>query len=540
VNASGLLTHWAAERPEAPAIIEGPGPRSLTFRALDIGASSIAGQLRRRGMGPGDVVLVLIPMSANLYIVLAALLRLGAVAMFPDPASDVDEIDRSCRISPPAAFIGSPKAHVLRLLSRSVRLIPLKFSTRGLVPGAVTLRAERPEASSMPSTPGGEDTPALITFTSGSTGTPKAALRTHGFLLAQQRVLAETLELTPGDVDLATLPIFVLANLAAGVTSIIPDANLRRPGAIDPGPVLAQIRRFRPNRASGSPAFFERLVEGARTASCTLDSFGRVYTGGAPVFPGLLDRIAGVAPLARVTAVYGSTEAEPIAHVERSQIRTADRDAMIRGRGLLAGAASPSVRLAILPDRWGHALPAMTAGEFAASCLPAEGRGEIVVSGAHVLKHYLHGAGEEETKFRVGGEIWHRTGDAGWLDAEQRLWLLGRCAARLTDSRGELYPFSVECAAVETLGVRRAAALAWRGRRTLVLELSGNLPRPDLSQLAGPLEWAGLDEIRFVPRIPVDRRHNAKVDYGALERLLDANQGNASPRTATTTPTSTR
>ena len=162
------------------------------------------------------------------------------------------------------------------------------------------------------------------------------------------------------------------------------------------------------------------------------------------------------------------------------------------------------------------------------------------MSRAHVLKHYLHGAGEEETKFRVGGEIWHRTGDAGWLDAEQRLWLLGRCAARLTDSRGELYPFSVECAAVETLGVRRAAALAWRGRRTLVLELSGNLPRPDLSQLAGPLEWAGLDEIRFVPRIPVDRRHNAKVDYGALERLLDANQGNASPRTATTTPTSTR
>ena len=37
-----------------------------------------------------------------------------------------------------------------------------------------------------------------------------------------------------------------------------------------------------------------------------------------------------------------------------------------------------------------------------------------------------------------------------------------------------------------------------------------------------PLAWAGLDEIRFVRRIPVDRRHNAKVDYVALARLVDA------------------
>ena len=177
----------------------------------------------------------------------------------------------------------------------------------------------------MPSTPAAAATPALITFTSGSTGTPKAALRTHGFLLAQQRVLAETLELTPGDIDLATLPIFVLANLAAGVTSITPNANLRRPGAIDPGPVLAQIRRFRPNRASGSPAFFERLADGARTANCSLDSFERIYTGGAPVFPGLLDRIAGVSAARtgdRGIRLHGGG---PIAHVERSQIRAHGR-----------------------------------------------------------------------------------------------------------------------------------------------------------------------------------------------------------------------
>lgn len=524
MNVASLLVEQAAERPDAPAIIDGTGATTLTFRSLDDSASNIARQLRIQGIAAGDEVLVLVTMSANLYIVLSALLRLGAVAMFPDPSSGIEQIERCCAIAPPAAFIGVPKAHVLRLFSRGVRQIPLKFSTGGLVPGAVRLRPARDHGLPVAPVPCGADVPALITFTSGSTGVPKAAVRTHGFLLAQERALAETLELKGGDVDLATLPIFVLANLARGVTTIIPAASLRRPGAIDAGPILKQIRSLKPTRTSGSPAFFERLVEESQARRYTLDSFERIYTGGAPVFPGLLDRIARVAPRARVTAVYGSTEVEPIAHIERSEISDADRDAMIRGRGLLTGRAIQSLRVAVIPDKWGEPLAPMTAGEFEAKCLAPEEAGEIVVSGPHVLKQYLHGYGEEETKFRVDNEIWHRTGDAGWLDAQQRLWLLGRCSARVTDARGEFYPFSVECAAIETLGVRRAAAVAVRGQRVLVLEARDDRPRPDVSLLAEPLRWAQLDEVRFVPKIPVDRRHNAKIDYPSLAKLLASDQ----------------
>lgn len=60
--------------------------------------------------------------------------------------------------------------------------------------------------------------------------------------------------------------------------------------------------------------------------------------------------------------------------------------------------------------------------------------GEIVVTGQHVLKGYLDGRGDDETKFRVEEEIWHRTGDSGYLDEQGRLWLwnlseLGSCAS---------------------------------------------------------------------------------------------------------------
>jgi hypothetical protein len=34
------------------------------------------------------------------------------------------------------------------------------------------------------------------------------------------------------------------------------------------------------------------------------------------------------------------------------------------------------------------------------------------------------------------------------------------------------------------------------------------------------LAWAKLADVQVVKRVPVDRRHNAKVDYPALRRLL--------------------
>src|SRR5262249_4573411 len=148
----------------------------------------------------------------------------------------------------------------LRLFSPAVRRIPVKFVVGWWLPGAVPWsRADRlpPREEIHPCPP---ETPALLTFTSGSTGQPKAAVRTHGFLLAQHRVLEKSLRLAPGEIDLTTMPIVLLANLASGVTSLIPDADLRFPGAINPAPVIGQVQAHGPVSSVASPAFFECLV----------------------------------------------------------------------------------------------------------------------------------------------------------------------------------------------------------------------------------------------------------------------------------------
>jgi acyl-CoA synthetase (AMP-forming)/AMP-acid ligase II len=522
MNIAEVLQARARERGEAAAIVE--PRRQITFAALEVLAARIAADLVAAGLRPGDRALVVCPMSIALYAVLVGLWRMGGVAVIVDPSAGDDHIAACCRRTPPHAFIAVRRAHLLRLVSPAVRAVPIAIALDGWAPGARTIVVDaEPTVGSGSGTiaPADAETPALITFTSGSTGVPKAAVRSHGFLLAQHRVLADDLRLQPGQRDLATLPIFVLANLASGVTSVIPDADLRQPGAIAPAPVLRQIEAAGVTRVAASPALLDRLARHANALSSYVSPLAEIYTGGAPVFPPGLRRLHAMAPQARLVAVYGSTEAEPIATVEWSEIGEVEWRAMEAGAGLLAGRPVHAIELKIIPDRWGEPLGPFAPQAFDGLARGPSQPGEIVVTGAHVLSGYLGGIGNTETKIVVGERAWHRTGDAGYLDARGRLWLLGRCSARMTDGADALYPFAVECAALTVDGVERTALVEHGARRLLVVELARGAASTTADALGERLAFARLDQVVIVTSIPLDRRHNAKVDYPALRRLLD-------------------
>jgi acyl-CoA synthetase (AMP-forming)/AMP-acid ligase II len=521
MNLVDLLRKQARERPDVPALIEEDRKRrSCTFADLERRAARGAARLREQDIGTGDVVLVLQPMSIELYVIVTALFRIGAVAMVPDPSADRAHIADCCERVEPSALVGPPHAHLLRLLSRPVQRIRHAFVT-GRWPLPFTTRwpdqdVESEEPVAVAECDG--ETPALLTFTSGSTGAPKGAVRTHGLLRAQYEALRDNLDLHPGQVDLATLPVFVLANLAAGMTTVLADADLKAPAQIDPGPVVEQIQAEQPTRTTASPAFFERLLD---AGDAVLDQFDRLYTGGAPVFPDLLDRMRAAAPSAELVAVYGSTEAEPIAHVAEDEIQPADHEQMVTGGGLLAGRPVDAVELRILPDRWGTPIDPLSRAELEEKALPPNAPGEIMVTGPHVVPGYLDGRGDAQNKFEVDGTRWHRTGDAGRLDAEGRLWLLGRCDATVRDDRGTLHPFAVECGARLHDDVRHAALAQWEGQRVLAVSPISLEQGVDREGLRAQLAGAVLDAVVVLSAIPMDRRHNAKVDYATLADRLD-------------------
>src|SRR5215469_8366348 len=223
MNIAQLLQDQALAQTGAPAIIDHfrGKERVTSFGELQQQVTRAAALLKQAGLRSGDQVLVFQPMSLELYVALIALFRLGLVAMFLDPSAGREHIEQCCTLIPPQALIASPKACLLRLLVPALRRIPRTFVTGAHLPGAIawsSAQALEPHEDIYPAEP---ETSALLTFTSGSTGQPKAVLRTHGFLLAQHRVLEKASAWQSGEMSLTTMPIFVLANLAAGVTSLI-------------------------------------------------------------------------------------------------------------------------------------------------------------------------------------------------------------------------------------------------------------------------------------------------------------------------------
>lgn len=479
-------------RDRRPAIVEANG-RSISFEALAESAGQIGGFLHSR-LGVGGRVLLLQPMGIDLYRLVSGLFASGSTGVIVDPAMGFKLAREAVRRVGVQGMAGPPLTHVLRFLSPSLwRGLALSGSW---VPGAVAYDSAR--GGQLPqSFPG--DTPALITFTTGSTGRPKAMARSHDFLACQHAVLSAHRGLRPDDVDLATLPVFALSSLASGATVILPDANLRRPGSVQPSRVLPQMRARGITTVSASPAFLEPLADTLIHAGDTFGGLRSCFTGGARVSSALASKLVRAFPNARVEVVYGSTEAEPIATLDVREhletLRAGERD----GRGALVGKAVPQLELRIVQP----------------GTLETAAVGEVVVTGAHVNRSYWHDPeADAANKLPDGGRVWHRTGDTGHLDAAGQLWLVGRVA----DMVGELHPFPLEMAAERVSGVRRAALMGTaetNGRATAVICYEGEPGREAAIRSA-----TGIERVQQAPGIPVDPRHNAKIDRKALRNWL--------------------
>ena len=453
---------------ERPAIID-PRRERISFADLAARSDRMAATWQKAGIKPGDRVLVAVPFGIELYICIAALWRLGAVIVFPEPALGLSGLRHAMKLAEPKAVLVSGLFTLLRFVVPEFWRVPIH------------LRCEEDARGSDLVYPAAPDHPALISFTSGSTGRPKAIVRTHGFLAAQNAEMGNVLRSErDSETDLVCFPVLVIANLAIGITSLLPNWKLSRHDRAGADRVHSLIKDHRVSRALIPPVICAALAE--RSGDTILQ---KIFTGGGPVYPDILQKLSGRYPRLDIVSIYGSTEAEPIAAQSLGSITSEDWRKMQTGGGLLAGRPTPGTRLELLDD-------------------------EITVTGQHVNQGYLDGIGDSESKVRRDGEIWHRTGDAGRLDKAGRLWLLGRSTARA----GRYFPFQVEAAARFWPGVRQAA---------LIPEIV-----PERLALAGDETQAGIWkrrarddfdlEITIVSDIPLDKRHRSKVDYVELVR----------------------
>jgi len=440
------------------------GKKRVTYSELLTRGLQFGGRLRSEGIGQGSHVLIFIPLSIELYTAMIGAWSIGASAIFIDYSRGSKFVSDSIdRLSPDIIVCDTVTGFVRNMYSKMRSLKSININKCGKPVNIEKVDAEHP---------------AILTFTSGTTGVPKIAVRTHGFLINQYNVLCRHIDFNENHIDLGTLPVFTLANLAANMTTLLPNKSYK--SKINAKKLAIKMEEECVTRAICSPALMANLLRYSQFPRIT-----NMYLGGGPVYPSLLDRIRKDVDL---HVVYGSTEAEPIASVRWASVTQEERRQIAHGSGLLVGHVVPEVECRIGEDN------------------------EILVTGETVLKGYLDGIGDKENKIRDGDKIWHRTGDAGHLDSQGRLWLLGRVNQVIHDDNGTLYPFCVECIIDEHYGIR--GALLAHGKERIVLIEKSTVDCEDVLCELRPLHVTQVIEIK---KIPMDKRHGAKIDYEKLK-----------------------
>ncbi|MDA3642818.1 AMP-binding protein [Saccharopolyspora indica] len=458
----------------------------LTYAEVGQRVAAFAEELAERGLGPGDVLGIMLPNRVELLIGLLAAWRVGAAVTPINPAFTENEAGYQLRDSgarlvlnggPDAPSAGLPAIHVGEM----------RCTARGNLPE----RAVRPEEL------------ALLVYTSGSTGRPKGVMLDHANLGAMASAMAEHFRATDADHCLLVLPLFhVNAICVSFLTMMLRGGQLTVLERFDPKSFLAAVERYRPTYFSAVPTIYARLAELPGEFTADTSSLRFAVCGAAPVSRELLEHCESRFGFVMVEG-YGLTE------------------------GTCASACNPVDGVRKL-GTVGPALPGQRIATISpgGDLLPAGAVGEVVVQGANVMRGYLNRPAETAATLAGG---WLRTGDVGRIDEDGYLTLVDRLKDMIIRGGENVYPKEIESVLHGHPGVLEAAVVGvphavygevpvacvvrYPDASVTVEELLERC-RADLTKIKLPVEVHLLDAL---PKNPV-----GKIDKPALRKALQA------------------
>jgi olefin beta-lactone synthetase len=375
------------------------------------------------------------------------------------------------------------------------------------------------------------DDPAAILFTSGSTGPSKGVLYSHRMFYQQVELLRRLFHIEQGEMDLPTFPLFALFGVALGMTCVIPDMDPTRPAEVNPQTLIQHIKEYSITTSFGSPALWNTVSRYCLDKNIQLPTLRRIMMAGAPVPGNLLERFDRIlSPDALIHTPYGATEALPVASISHREILNETWQQTREGKGTCVGKAVDGLTLKIIKisdeviEQWDASLE-----------VPPGTIGEVVVQSPWVTRQYFNLKDATRiSKIRNGENFWHRMGDVGFLDDDNRLWFCGRKNHRVQTAEDTL--FTIPCEAIFNTHeqVKRSAlvGVGSPGKQTpvIIIEAEGTFNQKKLTEellalgKSHPITQS-IRQVLYHPAFPVDIRHNAKINREQLARWVRSARG---------------
>ncbi len=280
---------------------------------------------------------------------------------------------------------------------------------------------------------------AFLTYTSGTTGPPKGAMNTHGNLVFNSQAYRDWIGLTEADVCLGVAPLFHITGLVGHIgVSILTPMPLVLGFRFDPAATLDLIEEQGCTFTVGAITVFTALMNHDSAESRDFSTFTKLYSGGAPIAPAIVDRFEKLTG-AYIHNIYGLTETTSPSHAVPLGTRApVDPDS----GALSAGVPIFNTLVRILDEN--------------GSELPVGGIGEICTSGPQVVPGYW-GQPEETEHALPGGEL--HTGDVGFMDEQGFFYLVDRAKDQINVAGYKVWPREVEDGLLDHDAVMEAAVI---------------------------------------------------------------------------------
>ncbi len=373
----------------------------INYQELFEFVTAIKTQLREAGIGARDRIAIVFSNGPEMATAVTTIASLSVcVPLNPDLAEeDWKRYFEQLKIDALIWQAGPNTTAMQAASSLGLRLIELEPDENRS--GLFSLHIEKGGSASRDGIPGLFDT-TFILPTSGTTSLPKAVPLSHSNISHSAWNTIAALELEPTDRLLAVLPLYHAVGLIAGLmTTLTAGASVICPGQFEVEKFYTSLAEHRPTWYTAVPTIHGAIIGAGSSYQDIINnhSLRLVRSSGASLPPQRfteLEQLFGVP----VIEAYGMTESA-------SQITSNPLPPRKRKIGSVGLAAGPEIK--IVDDQGGQVAHGET--------------GEIVIRGPILTTGY---DGEDREQDKAASDDWFRTGDLGYMDPDEYLFVVGR------------------------------------------------------------------------------------------------------------------
>ena len=388
-------------QPGVPALIDRSFSRDrvLTYSGLNRLVDFLSIQLREAELLPGDRILFGLDPGQEMYGYLLAALEIGAVPiLYGDSKPHEEFISWIAALGPKAALIPR-RGWVASHFDAALKKIPTKIVVGRVRPQVRLLRLGKLGTleESLP------DAVALYYLVSQASGHIGLRAWSQSQLHRSVQFLVSELKLKAGEIDLCASPLNLIANVAAGLTSVIACRSQRS--------TERQVEKFKPTRVVAESKLIRWLL---RKSTSPLH---RVFITNAPLAQEEVEYFRARNHRASIELVF--CEDLPLAGVSLKEYEQ-------NGTATLVGCFFTAVQArvsSVVPDNSTSAVL-----ESAPNDLALETVGQLLVRAEFLpMRQSLSdlSAGVAIISVSANG-VWHPTGAVGYFDDQSRFWLIER------------------------------------------------------------------------------------------------------------------